>query len=135
MEQNHETLPLARALREWLPPSRTGGATNCATAWRWAVKGARTPNGGRAFLRLTRIGGRLYLERAAVEDFKAACSGSPPAAEPAPAAPSPAPVPGQAVAVEVLERAGILPAGGAATQARLDRPADKPRRGRGRERR
>jgi len=128
MEEGHDTLPLAMALRQWLPPTRAGGATNPATAWRWATRGARTPSGERTFLRLTRIGGRLFLERAAVEDFKRACSGTTPltAAKAAMVAVPTAAT--SAEAVTVLRQAGILPADPA--QARLDRPADKRRRAR-----
>lgn len=102
-----DILPLSRALREWFPPTRTNGATNPATAFRWNRDGCRTPDGGRVHLRITRIGGRLYLRRADVEEFIRACSAEAP---PAPlASPSPAPEARQARAAEVLARAGLVP--------------------------
>ncbi len=128
MEENHETLPLSRGLREWLPPSRTGGATNPATAWRWHRHGCRTPGGGRVHLRTTRIGGRLYLRRADVEEFIRACSAEVPLASAPVAAPAPADL-RQAEAAVVLERAGILPPSDP-VQAALDRPRDANRRDR-----
>lgn len=105
-----ELLPLADGLRTFFPPGRGGAAICPATAWRWATKGASTPAGGRAHLRLTRIGSRLFLRRADAEEFIAACSArdnDPAAVHAAAQVPPPAP---RADTAAVLDRAGIRPA-------------------------
>lgn len=90
MNEPSDILPLAQALRDWLPPGRNGKPTNTCTAWRWSTKGVRTPGGGTARLQILRIGGRLFLERFAVQAFLTACNpgGQNPAGSPAPDAPA-----------------------------------------------
>src|SRR5947209_3341613 len=57
-----------------------------ATPWRWAVKGAAVPGGGRAYLKTWMLPGRRVTTVAAVKDFVAVLTA---ARQPGPAAPPP----------------------------------------------
>ncbi len=120
-----DLLPLRMAAK-MIPSRRAGRPCNVATVWRWATAGSRGVR-----LRTWRLGGSLCTTADAVREFVAALSAADPicAHAPGPVATSPVSTVGQAAAEAVLIDAGILPAQGDAVQA-LDKPADKPRRGR-----
>lgn len=55
------TLPEVAAA---LPRRRNGAKTAISTLWRWSTRGSRG-----VFLRVTRIGGNVYISRADLLDF------------------------------------------------------------------
>ena len=66
-----------------LPPRRNGAKTAISTLWRWSTRGSRG-----VFLRVTRIGGNVYVARADLIDFIERRSAAPdmPATPPRPTA-------------------------------------------------
>lgn len=73
----HELLTFPEAAAA-LPRRRNGAKTAVSTLWRWSTRGSRG-----VFLRVTRIGGNVYISRADLIDFIERRS-SPPKAQPFP---------------------------------------------------
>jgi hypothetical protein len=66
-----EVYSFAQATR-FVPPARNGKKTHISTLLRWAIKGAKAPNGTIVRLEAMRLGGRWVTSREAIQRFMAA---------------------------------------------------------------